>query len=83
MWVRSLGREEPLEDGTATHSSILAWRIPWKEEPGGYIVHRVGESDTTEAIKNACTGMEETAMNIVGGHPDPRNLEVICILISP
>ena len=31
--VRSLGREDPLEKGTATHSSILAWRIPWTEEP--------------------------------------------------
>ena len=35
MQVQSLGRKEPLEEGTATHSSILAWRIPWTEEPGG------------------------------------------------
>ena len=34
-WVRSLGREDPLEKEMATHSSILARRIPWKEEPGG------------------------------------------------
>ena len=34
MWVRSLGWEEPLEEGMATHSNILAWRIPWTEEPG-------------------------------------------------
>ena len=34
-WVRSLGREDPLEKEMATHSSILAWRIPWMEEPGG------------------------------------------------
>ena len=34
-WVRSLGQEDPLEEETATHSSILAWRIPWMEEPGG------------------------------------------------
>ena len=34
-WVRSLGGEELLENGMATHSSILSWRIPWKEEPGG------------------------------------------------
>ena len=34
-WVRSLGWEDPLEEGTATHSSTLAWRIPWTEEPGG------------------------------------------------
>ena len=35
-WVRSLDREDPLEEGMATHSSVLAWRIPWTEEPGGY-----------------------------------------------
>ena len=33
-WVQSLGWEDPLEKGTATHASILAWRIPWTEEPG-------------------------------------------------
>ena len=32
---RSLGQEDPLEEGRVTHSSILAWRIPWTEEPGG------------------------------------------------
>ena len=34
-WVQSLGQEDVLEKGMATHSSILAWRIPWTEEPGG------------------------------------------------
>ena len=34
-WVQSLGQEDPLEKRMATHSSILAWRIPWTEEPGG------------------------------------------------
>ena len=34
-WVRSLGQEDPLEKEMANHSSILAWRIPWTEEPGG------------------------------------------------
>ena len=34
-WVQSLGREDPLEKGMAAHSSILAWRMPWTEEPGG------------------------------------------------
>ena len=34
-WVRSLGWEDPQEKGMATHSSILAWKIPWTEEPGG------------------------------------------------
>ena len=35
IWVPSLGQEDPLEKGLATYSSILAWRIPWTEEPGG------------------------------------------------
>ena len=35
IWVRSLGREDPVNKEMATHSSILAWRIPWTEEPGG------------------------------------------------
>ena len=34
-WVRSLGQKDPLEKGMATHSCILAWRIPWTEGPGG------------------------------------------------
>ena len=34
MQVQSLGREDPLEEGMASHPSILAWRIPWTEEPG-------------------------------------------------
>ena len=34
-WVQSLGWDDPLEKGTVTHSSTLAWRIPWTEEPGG------------------------------------------------
>ena len=35
MWVQPLGQEDPLEKGMAIHSSILAWKIPWAEEPGG------------------------------------------------
>ena len=35
-WVQSLGWEDPLEEGMATHSSILAWKIPWTEKPGGH-----------------------------------------------
>ena len=35
MWVRSLGQEDSLQKGMATHSSVLAWGIPWTEEPGG------------------------------------------------
>ena len=48
--VWSLGREDPLEEGMATHSSILAWRIPRSEEPGGlHTVHGVTELGMTEA----------------------------------
>ena len=47
MWVQSAGREEPLEEGTAIHSSILAWRIPWTEVGYGPWGHK--ESDLTEA----------------------------------
>ena len=46
IWVRSLGQEDPLVKGMATHSSILAWRIPWTEEPGGLqslVLQRVGQ----------------------------------------
>ena len=35
IWVQTLGWEDPLEEGMATHSNILAWRIPWTEESGG------------------------------------------------
>ena len=48
-WVLFLGREDSLEKEMATHSSVLTWRIPWTEEPGG--LHNPGggkESDTTE-----------------------------------
>ena len=45
-WVQSLGREDPLEKEMATHSSILAWGIPWTEEPRGlqFIGHKKSDS---------------------------------------
>ena len=46
-WVRSLGREDPLEKEVAPHSSLLAWRIPWTEEPGGLQSLGSQELDTT------------------------------------
>ena len=51
-WVRSLGWEDPLEEGMATHSSILAWRIPTDRGAWWAIVH-VAESDTTEQLSTA------------------------------
>ena len=44
-WVSSLGQEDPLEEGMATHSSIHAWRIPWTEDPDR-LVHGVSQSWT-------------------------------------
>ena len=49
-WVRSLGQEDPLEKEMATHSSILAWRIPWTEDLGGLQSMGRKESDTTERL---------------------------------
>jgi len=49
-WVPFLGEEDPLEKETAIHASILAWRIPWREEPGRLPSIPSGESDTTEQL---------------------------------
>ena len=58
-WVQSLGvggEEDPLKEGMATHSSILAWRIPCMDRRAWWAtVYRVAESDTTEATECACT----------------------------
>ena len=48
--VQSLGREDPLEKGMATHSSIPAWRIPWTEGPGRLQYTALKESDVTERL---------------------------------
>ena len=47
-WVRSLGWEDPLEEGMAIHSSILAWRIPWDRGAWQAAVHGVAGSDMTD-----------------------------------
>ena len=48
-WVQSLGQEDPLEEGMATHSNILAWRNPWTEEPGRL------QSMRSKRLSTACT----------------------------
>ena len=48
-WIQSLDQEDPVEKGTATHSSILVWRILWTEEPAG-LQSIVSELDTTEQL---------------------------------
>jgi len=50
--VRSLGWEDPLEEGMATHSSILAWRMPWTEEPGWLQSTGSKELDMTKVIEH-------------------------------
>ena len=60
MHVQSLGREDRLKKGTATHSSVLAWKIPWTEEPGG-LQSIVSESQTQLKLLStrACMLMEK------------------------
>ena len=52
--VQSLGQEDHLEKGMATHSSILAWRISWTEDPGSYSPWGLKELDMTEATYHTC-----------------------------
>ena len=59
-WVQSLSQEDPLEKGMVTHSSTLAWRIPWTEEPGGlYSPLGCIELDTTEWLSLSLSKMTE------------------------
>ena len=56
IWVHSLGQEDPLEEGTATHSSILAWETRWTKEPGGLQAmgsQRVRHTEATEHAQHA------------------------------
>ena len=56
MQVRSLGQEDPLEEEMTTHSSILAWRIPWTEEPGGLPSMGLERVRQTEGLSTHFTG---------------------------
>ena len=64
-WVRSLGREDPLEKEMATHSSILAWEIPWTEESGSLRSMGRKESDTTKPL-NCHFSMQVNNVNTRG-----------------
>ena len=63
MLVRSLGQGDPLEEGMATQSSILAWRIPWTEEPGGL----------------QCMGPQTVRHDLVAKHRGTVNLTPFCV----
>ena len=72
-WVQSLGREDPLEKGMATHSSTLALRIPWTEEPGGLQStgsQRVRHNRATNAFTSQCTSALR-GLFPVSPHPKP------------
>ena len=61
--VQFLGREDPLEEGMAAHSSILAWRIPWTEEPGGIL--------SIGLVAQSCTLLKQLSEH---GHLKPLSL---------
>ena len=75
-WVQSLGWEDPLEEGMATHSSILAWRIPMVRGARWATVHGVTESDTIERLSTAqqylCLDLNPLLGNSVSTHQVPR-----------
>ena len=83
--VGSLGQEGPLEKGMATHSSILAWRIPWTEEPGG--LHSLWyrkELDTTERCTTICFS-EFSCPAVSGSINDPHRNQLMfagCTVMS-
>ena len=57
--VKPLGQEDPLEEGMATHCSILAWRIPWTRSLVGYSPWNRKELDTTEATEHAALAIQQ------------------------
>ena len=79
MQVRSLAQEDPLEEGMSTHSSVLAWRLPWTEEPGQPQTRNRKESGTTKATQHvkqpreAVGEEEETAASMWGPHGQPES----------
>ena len=74
-WVQSLGWEDPLEEGMATHTSILAWRIPWTEEPGG--LQSMGPQMSQTRLKQLSTAQHcEVGRHLFGlSSPDGYFLE--------
>ena len=71
IWVCSLHWEEPLEKEMATHSSIVAWGIPWTEEPGGLQSMGHKELDTTERLSNSNNKVSESKGGCLGGREPP------------
>ena len=97
-WDQSLGQEDPLEEGTAVHSSILAWRIPRTEEPGRGTIHGVTKSQTRlsdqpkhlasklHTAKHLGPGRRGSSLGVRQGEPPTASLqhfEVSAICILP
>ena len=84
MWetrVQSLSWEDPLEKGMATHSSILAWRIPWIEEHGGlYSPWGHKESETTEQVTVQFYNKPGTVLSSFQPHQGPNEAGSITVL---
>ena len=89
-WVRSPGGEDPLEKRMTTHSSILAWRIPWTEEPGGLQSvgsHRVDTTAAAAKSLQSCPNLCDAIDGSPPGSPIPgilqaRTLEWVAISFS-
>ena len=79
-WVQSLGWEDPLEEGMATHSSVFAWRIPWTEEPWGLQSCGHKESDTIERPSTAWHSINRIPLE--PGHYADQSKECLYLLIS-
>ena len=81
-WLWSLGGEDPPEKGMATHSSILAWKIPWTEEPDGATVHGVAKSWTQQSDWHfSLKGLYISVANVITSKRKPKaiNLKLYCI----
>ena len=87
IWVRFLGREDPLEKEMATHSSTLAWKIPWTEKLVGYSPWGCKESDTTERLHFAISFLSNLPSTPrptpLGHHRPPSELPVLCSSFPP
>ena len=82
-WVQSLCWEDPLEKEMATHSNILAWKIPWAEEPGGgATVHGVTKLDTTERLCTYTYTCTAPLAGAPGSLPPPGSLPRSLLLPS-
>ena len=82
IWVRSLGWEDPVEKAMATHSSILAWRIPWMEELGGLQSTGHKELDTTERLHFHFSFFNNTRDNFTRGYHQMVNSKIRLITFS-